>query len=282
MRLCCNCYKKKENCIKCGKLGVVGKRNSDGTSICDYCNRKDKKEICLQCNKLKMVHSRFDGNSICANCLRKHKKEKCYLCKENKSVSSRDNGKPVCDNCQRKRQIISCYICEKEKQRHRNINGNPICTNCSQFYKKSGYNLELTKEIIKNNKYFHHLIFEKEFKEIFDSEISFARLLIEGIILNNVENSFLRYDYFSKNRKIAVEINEPVHYDKKLFNSRYETKNKNFDDYVRDFKTKLLVANQNNFKVIIINIQYRMTAEELIKLYRDKLSEYLYLATTSN
>ena len=276
--ICLSCYRKnkpKELCSICNKITNIKYKKLGKENICNKCYSKNrKKEICFKCGTLKFVESRHNGYPICQTCYRKEKPDDyCDICCELKKIRNRKNGRKICNNCYSLSRLEKCYICQKIKRIScMNFFGHPICLNCYKLMKRFDNNIDILQKYIKSKISFHHLIFEEIFNNFY-KEYSISKLIYKKIF-EKCDSNFrtLRYDYFFEKEKILIEINEPLHYSEKEYIKKYPSLGKSgFDKYCYNFATKIQLAKDNNIKLIIIDIEYNMSYEELKKLYRDKV-----------
>ena len=217
---------------------------------------------------MKIVNSRSnDKKPICVNCYANDNKLICFQCGLLKRVATRNNdGKPICNYCLSKNNSQLCYICNQIKIINNHINNHKICGNCSKLYIKFDKNLDLIKKYKKSKKILHHFVFEYYYKE-YIKEYSVSRLIFENI-LNYNDNTLLRYDYYSKERNLLVELNEPCHYSWENYHKRFPNQTiDNFNKYCKNFETKVKLAKENNIELLIIDVKYKMKWNELRKLY---------------
>lgn len=94
---------------------------------------------------------------------------------------------------------------------------------------------------------------------------------------DNIENKYLKYDYYLPNIKILIEINEPCHYDFNSFKrvSHNHGTMTDFIKYQKDFETKIKLAKENDIKLIIIDVEKNKSKNYYYALYTEKMREYL-------
>lgn len=118
-----------EPCVECGDLGVVAKRNLDGSSICPKCYERQRRrnckkhEVCVRCGQKKLVDTRTSQGPICQACRMSDpaNQENCAICGLTKRLGRRkEDGQAVC---------INCY----GKERRKDTSRFKTCPHCGKF-----------------------------------------------------------------------------------------------------------------------------------------------------
>lgn len=277
--ICHQCYNEnnKEKCSICLKIKPVSARDGVGNPICGYCRAQKKAQACFYCGKIGIVSARTDnGGAVCSGCRRRLKLENCSLCGELDIIARRSkSGGAVCSKCSSSLlEKEECFICKKKHIVDRRLeNGFGLCSGCSKIWRKSNYDLDLAKKAKISYLKFHHLVFESIF-DGFEPEKRVGTLIDDGIIKDNGYNRLLRYDYYHPIKNILIELNEPVHYDCELFMKKFSSQNeKDFERYCSNFEEKIKIANENNIKLLIIDIEYFLNYNQIEEILKKAMEE---------
>jgi len=202
--------------------------------------------------------------------LRDKTEGECFLCKKEKNLKFYSESEKICGSCYKKLHLEECICCKKMKYPDKRIDGRCICGPCNKYHRR-GMSIDQIKQIVKENKKFHHLVFQEIFPS---SREEFSMLMLEesGMIKKS-SNNLLRYDFYLNGT--LIEINEPAHYNFTIYRriTRNRATKQDFDSQTSRFDEKVSVAKENRIPLVIIDIDYNMSKDELIERYQSVLSD---------
>lgn len=134
--ICANCYETpKEECCVCKNIRPVCKRNKYG-SVCKKCYEAPKR-VCSICFKLNQVAKMLDKKDICVSCYERPKEE-CIVCGNIEEVHKRTEvGCSICLGCYKKPEE-KCVVCNEVRPVNKRINGEPMCEKCNVRIRAKG------------------------------------------------------------------------------------------------------------------------------------------------
>lgn len=139
---CCTCAdqsRKKEKCVRCGKIRRIAARKKNGGPHCASCTNAETQFQCGICKEKKRGYPnarRKDGAPICVPCAELKLFFQCGVCEQEKRgyPKKRHEGKAICNLCAGLQQDFQCSVCDENKRGYPNVrrrDGKPICRSCT-------------------------------------------------------------------------------------------------------------------------------------------------------
>ncbi|MGH3440965.1 MAG: hypothetical protein ACRDUY_02760 [Nitriliruptorales bacterium] len=139
-RVCAPCDRLRhaEACARCGRLGVVWRRMTDGKALCRNCWNADPSswKRCSRCRREGRVNALDDGGApICMRCYRDiQPRRRCHGCGRERAIALRQGERDLCGTCYRRVQPRRrCGGCGRETRINKRArDGQPdLCAACN-------------------------------------------------------------------------------------------------------------------------------------------------------
>lgn len=142
VRCCMSCWKQAHTkpCARCGTLGSMERRTSDGKSLCAACSRAEPsvQEACGSCGRMALAARRDQDVVFCQNCCTPPVTI-CSVCGRRKPCTFADTDAPRCKNCGDKQRAEPCAECGQRRVVNRRTEaGEPLCKSCGSADTCSG------------------------------------------------------------------------------------------------------------------------------------------------
>jgi len=133
---CCKCCwdaAHAKPCARCGKVGKIDRRTSEGEGLCAACCRTEPTllEPCSGCGRLRIA-ARRDGDLVLCQACCTPPSAICSGCGKRKPCLYANSEAPRCKNCSDKLRTESCSGCGRDRVVSRRTDtAQPLCKECS-------------------------------------------------------------------------------------------------------------------------------------------------------